>query len=152
MKSIFDPRPVDTPGARTQEPGIARTSSKPRFGDRCCHGTKRATSRASALISHAAGRIELCGEPAGPRDIGKADALTDAHGEHRRLVLGERLGGLAGDHNAGRPAVSTKRATDYGRKVCASSMRLSISPDAQPSNDDSCAGMSTRSASAGEFR
>ena len=86
-------------------------------------------------------------EAAGARGVGEDDALADACGEHRRIVIGERLGRLAGDDRARGAAVEHEAGDELRAKDARFARSASASrPDAQPSNGDGCAGISTRSA------
>ena len=57
------------------------------------------------------GSTDLPDEATGLRRIGKGNALADALAQQRRIVIGERCGGLAGDHCA-RSAVVRHEAPD----------------------------------------
>ena len=61
-------------------------------------------------------------------------------------MVDEQFGRLARDDRSRAAAIETKRASKSRGKMLPSPMSLSISPDAQPSNREGCAGISTRSA------
>ena len=65
------------------------------------------TSAAKALTSRTAehARADLADQPAGLRGVGEGDALADALAQHRRIVIGQRLDGLAGDRRVRTAAV-----------------------------------------------
>ncbi len=85
--------------------GTARSCADPR-DFRCERGD---LARAGAIL------VLLGGEPAGLHDIGEDDALADGGREQGRVVIRQRLGGLARQNRAGRAAFSTKRAASCGR-------------------------------------
>jgi hypothetical protein len=82
-------------------------AAKPRFGRALAHGAILATSAASAAISRAAGAVlvELATRRPDCAASAKATRWPMRAGEHRRLVIGERFGGLAGDDRARGAAV-----------------------------------------------
>ena len=96
-----------TSGALTQLSASPGREAKPRLGARAVIGAILPISAASAAISRAAGLclVDVEDEAAGLRGVGEDDALADRGREHRRIVLGERLGGLAGDDGARGAAV-----------------------------------------------
>jgi hypothetical protein len=63
------------------------------------------TSERRDLVGCDAGLAELGDETAGLRRIGEGDALSNACGEHGRVILVERLGCLSGDDRACRTAI-----------------------------------------------
>jgi hypothetical protein len=78
-----------------------------------CRGVDR---RASAAISRAAGvSSSSSDQPARLRGGGEGDALADGGGEHGRIVIGQRLGRLAGEHGARAAAVEHEAAASSGR-------------------------------------
>ncbi len=52
-------------------------------------------------------------EPPGLHDIGESDALTDRGQERRRIMLGERLGGFAGEDRASGTAVQDEPRLEF---------------------------------------
>jgi len=52
--------------------------------------------------------IDLEGEPARLRGVGVDDALPDRRAQHRRIVIGQRLGRLASDDSARAATVEDK--------------------------------------------
>src|SRR3546814_13886040 len=58
-------------------------------------------------------------EPSVLHDVGEGDALPDRGQERRRIVIGERFGGFAGENRAGRAAVQQEaRLEEIGRASC----------------------------------
>ena len=60
-------------------------------------------------------------------------------------MRGKRLGRFARDDRARGAAIEHEAGDEIGAKIRASSISFSISPDAQPSNGEGCAGTRTRS-------
>src|SRR5712692_5423241 len=106
VKSPSELRLIDGSGVRTHASGSPGRAAKPRL--ELCSVIARAPrphERTPRSRGCDAGLVELGDETAGLRRIGEGDALTDARGEHGRVVLGERLGRLSGDDRAYRTAV-----------------------------------------------
>jgi hypothetical protein len=80
--------------------------------------------------------VDFADQSAAACGVGEADAPPDRRTEHRRVVVDEQFGCLASDDRRAPQRFRTKRATSCGRKMRASTMSFSISPDAQPSNGD----------------
>lgn len=59
--------------------------------------------------------IDLEGEPARLRGVGVDDALPDRRAQHRRIVIGQRLGRLASDDERAPQRLRTNRAARPGR-------------------------------------
>lgn len=78
------------------------------------------------------------------RGVGEDDTLPDGAGQHRRIVVGQGLCGLAGDDGARAAAVQHETRGEL-RTIDARLAQQSISADAQPSSGDGCTGISTTS-------
>ena len=90
--------------------GIGGTGSEVALGGSDVMGDPRDFTGKRADLAR--GRtIFICrSEPAGLHGFGEDDALADGGGEQRRIMIGERLRGLAGEDGARRARFRTKRA------------------------------------------
>ena len=74
------------------------------------------TAKPKAAISRAAASapVRLVDEPPCAGGFGKGHALADARRQHRRLLVGERRGGVTGDHRARGAAIEDEARAQLG--------------------------------------